>query len=386
MADLQLRISNRPAIAGLRFRRYRGVADYQAIADLVEISHLADGDEYLPDAASLRIDYEHTTGFDASRDFLFAEADGQLVGYGAVDRQERTKVVYHMTGTVHPAYRRRGLGRAILRRNEARLLEIAAGHPNDAGREFGTDIGDREAGAHELLVSEGYRPVRHYFAMLRPNLHQLPEAPAPDGLELRALEPAHHRAVFEASNEAFRDHWDHRESTEEDFTGFFETPDLEPELCRIAWAGHEVAGSVLTFVWKNENAKHGVRRAWFERISVRRPWRQRGLARAMIVSSMAAIRDGGLDAAMLGVDTENPTGALRLYESLGFVVNDTGTSFRKDWRSITAARRPHHRRSWRSAPKRRLTGRRGGNHDAFHDHQHRVQRWRGDPAQVQLRR
>ena len=316
-------------IDGLRFRAYRGTSDYQAMADLIEASHRADGDDYLPDATGLRVDYEHTVGFEAPRDLLFAEAEGMLVGYGAVDRQERDKVVYHMTGTVHPDYRRRGLGRAIVRRNEARLREIAASHDDAPGREFGTDIGDREAGALELLVSEGYRPVRHYFAMLRSGLDRLPDAPVPDGIALRPLEPDHHRVVFDASNEAFRDHWDHAESTEEEFIGFFEIPDLEPGLCRVAWAGDQVAGSVLTFVWKNENAKLGKRNAWFERISVRRPWRGRGLARAMIVSAMTAIREAGLDAAMLGVDTENPTGALRLYESLGFIVDDTGTSFRK---------------------------------------------------------
>jgi mycothiol synthase len=330
MSDLELMASD-TAIAGLRFRAFRDVADYQAIADLLEVSHMADHDEYLPDAATLRIDFEHTPHFDASRDLLFAEVDGLLVGYGAVDRQERAKAVYHMTGTVHPEYRRRGLGRAILRRNEVRLREIAATFDDDFGREFGTEVGDREAGAHELLMSEGYRPVRHYFAMVRMALHQLPAAPVPDGLVLRPLEPEHHRAIFEASNEAFRDHWDHRESTEQDFDAFFKTPDLEPALCRIAWDGQAVAGSVLTFVWKNENAKLGLRRAWFEKISVRRQWRRRGLARAMIVSAMAAIRDAGLDTAMLGVDTENPTGAMGLYEALGFTIDDTGTSFRKPW-------------------------------------------------------
>ena len=329
--DIYTLVPDALPIDGLSFRHFRDTSDYQAMADLIEISHLADGDEYLPDATGLQIDYEHTPAFDPAVDFLFAEVDGRLVGYGAVDRQEREKVVYHMTGIVHPDYRRRGLGRAILRRNEARLREIAAGHDDPAGREYGADAGDRESGARELFLSEGYRPVRHYFTLKRADLDDLPQASVPDGIELRPLEPPAHRAVFDASNEAFRDHWDHRESTEEHFTAFFQSPDLEPDLCRIAWAGEEVAGSVLTFVWKNENAKLGQQRAWFERISVRRPWRRQGLARAMIVSAMAAVRAANLDAVMLGVDSENPTGALQLYVSLGFTVDDSGTAFRKSW-------------------------------------------------------
>jgi len=320
-----------PSIPGLRFRRYRDDSDYASIADLIAAGHLADGDDYLPDATSLRIDFEHTTDLDRSRDLLFAELDGMLIGYGSVSRQVRDGVAVHVTaGMVHPAYRRRGLGRAILRRNEARLREIATGH-EDARREFGSWIGDREAGARELLESEGYRAVRRFFAMIRSDLGALPDAPVPAGIELRALEPTDHRAVFEASNEAFRDHWDHREQTEEDFVAFFSVPDLRPDLSLVAWDGEQVAGSILTFVWTNENEKLGQRRAWFERISVRRPWRRRGLARAMIVAALARVGEADLDAAMLGVDVENVSGALRLYESVGFTVDDTGTAFRKAW-------------------------------------------------------
>jgi mycothiol synthase len=331
-AELDVVVPDAPPIDGLAFRRFRHASDYGAIADLIVAGHFADGDEYLPDAALLEIDFEHTEGFDRGRDLLLAEVGGRLVGYGMAHRQLRAEVAVYITnGMVHPAYRRRGLGRAILGHNESRLREIAAGHEDAGGREFGAWIGDREAGVRELLEGAGYRPVRRFFAMIRGNLDTLPEAPVPDGIELRSLAPENWRAVHDASNEAFRDHWDHHEATEADFGAFFKVKDLAPDLSRIAWEGDEVAGSVITFVWTTENEKLGVHRAWLERVSVRRPWRRRGLARAMIVSSLAAIREAGLDAALLGVDSESLTGALALYESLGFTVHDTGTAFRKAW-------------------------------------------------------
>jgi len=64
---------------------------------------------------------------------------------------------------------------------------------------------------------------------------------------------------------------------------------------------------------------------------VRRPWRRRGLASALIVSALAGLRDAGMTEAMLGVDTENPSGALHLYESLGFGVREHATTYRKAW-------------------------------------------------------
>jgi mycothiol synthase len=330
--DIALHVPDAAPIDGLAFRHFRDAADYGAIADLIVAGHLADGDSELPDAAGLQIDLEHTEDFDHFRDLLLAEADGRVIGYGMVHRQVRGGVAVYITnGMVHPDYRRRGLGRAILRHNEARGREIAAHHEDASGREFGAWIGDREAGVRELLEGAGYRPVRHFFGMIRGNLDSLPDAPVPDGIELRAPEPEHYRAVHQASDEAFRDHWDHHDATEAGFQAFFTQPDLRPDLSRVAWDGSEIAGSLLTCVWTNENEKLGVRRAWLERVSVRRPWRRRGLARAMIVSALAAIRDAGLDHAMLGVDSENLTGALGLYASLGFTVQDTGTALRKAW-------------------------------------------------------
>jgi len=66
-----------------------------------------------------------------------------------------------------------------------------------------------------------------------------------------------------------------------------------------------------------------------EDISVRRPWRRRGLARALIAASIAVLREQGMTEGALGVDTENPSGALRLYESCGFLAVKREAAYRK---------------------------------------------------------
>ena len=106
-------------------------------------------------------------------------------------------------------------------------------------------------------------------------------------------------------------------------------PNLDTNLWRVAWDGDEVAGSVMTFVWPEENERLGLSRGWLEHVSVRRAWRKRGLATALIADSLRVLRDLGLAEAALGVDSQNPTGALRLYESLGFRRHKTGVSLRK---------------------------------------------------------
>jgi len=324
------RSADPPAVAGLRVRRFRDAADYVSMAELLKAASLHDGDDYITDAATLQVDMENTTDLNLAQDIFIAEVDGQPVAWSSVHRQVRDGLaVYQTTGVVHPEWRRRGIGRLLLRTDEARIREIAERFSDETGRAYGSWTGGRDDGAKELLVAEGYVPVRYGFSMRLATLDAIPEAPLPDGLEIRDVREDELRTIFDADNEAFRDHWGHREANDDDFKGLIALPDLDTSLWSVAWDGSEVAGSVQTYVWGSENEALGVKRGWLEHISVRRQWRRRGLARAIIADSLRRLRAAGMEQAMLGVDSENPTGALQLYKSLGFVEKDRGATYRK---------------------------------------------------------
>ena len=97
----------------------------------------------------------------------------------------------------------------------------------------------------------------------------------------------------------------------------------------MAWDGEEVAGQVRSYISPAENAEYRRKRGYTEFISVRRPWRRRGVARALLCQSLEALRDRGMEEAALGVMTENPNGAFGLYESVGFRVVKQYTSYEK---------------------------------------------------------
>lgn len=160
--------------------------------------------------------------------------------------------------------------------------------------------------------------MRHFYEMVRPTLNDLPEAPLPAGLEVRSVRPDHYRLIGAVLNEAFRDHYGHSESTEADYQRWINSPQFQPHLWQVAWDGDEVAGMVLNYIDEDENAHFNRKRGWTDPICVRRPWRKRGLARALIVQSLRLLKAHGMTEAGLGVDTENPSGALRLYEDVGF--------------------------------------------------------------------
>jgi mycothiol synthase len=332
MADTAVALAGAPDIPGLRFRRLRvdDEAEYAALAEIVGAGNAADDIPWRPTANHLRDEMAASIGLDIATDIVVAEVDGRMVAIGQVERILREGIaVYHTSGNVHPEYRRRGLGRVLLDANIHRAEERAALEPADQPVELGAFVDDGEAGHLALMTGVGFEPIRWFFLMRRDLTDPIPTMHLPAGLELRPVLPDHHRAIFDAEVEAFRDHRGNREKTDDDFELTHKTEELDTTLWVVAWDGDQIAGVVQNWIWPTENAQLGVERGWLEHISVRRPWRRRGLARAITVESLRLLRERCTADAMLGVDADNPNGALGLYEGLGFMVDQRSAAYRR---------------------------------------------------------
>lgn len=324
-------LTDAPAIPGLTFRSFAGESDYPKMLAVIEGSKHADQVERTDTLEDIRRNYSHLTNCDPYTDMLFAEVNGEVIGYSRVfwqvlDDGTRT---YTLFGFLVPEWRRKGIGAAMLKQAEARLRQIAAAHPEPGERWFESWASDTETGTIALLESRGYQPVRYGISMTRDLDELLPEAPMPAGLEVRPVTKTHYHPIQRALNEAFRDHWGHHEETFEDFMHWAEEPTFMPHLWKIAWAGDEVAGTVLNFIHEAENAEYGRKRGYTEAISVRRPWRKLGLARALLVQSMKMFKEMGMTETALGVDAQNLSGALKLYQSVGYKEVKRHITFRK---------------------------------------------------------
>jgi mycothiol synthase len=317
---------------GLVLRPFELERDFEGLVELIGASNLADAVDWIPTAASFRVELEHRPDFEPARDIRIAELDGGLVG--AAEHMVRTRgdtIVHHIDGWVRPSHRRRGIGRALLKWSEERAREAAAANPGSRPHALASWPDEQQVGTIALLESEGYGILRYGFMMLRRLAEPIPDAPLPEGLEIRPVRPEDHRRIWDADVDAFRDHWKTPVRTDADFSGWFAEPELDTSLWRVAWDGDEVAGSVMSFIFAEENERLGVQRGWLEHVSVRRAWRRRGLASALIAESLRGLRARGLDEAALGVDAENTTGALRLYERLGFSRHRTGILYAKSF-------------------------------------------------------
>ncbi|MDQ3928592.1 MAG: GNAT family N-acetyltransferase, partial [Chloroflexota bacterium] len=322
IAETAIPVQDAPAIEGLTFRHFRGDEDFPAILAVNHASKVADKlDHDLHTLETIKHAYSATPYHDPRTDMILAEVNGELVGFSRVfwaPQLDGTRVYWHF-GFVVPEWRGQGLGRAMIRWAEGRACEMEAGRGDKAPVYVGTEAYSTQEGIENLLKMEGYEPVRYSFHMETPDLDHIPDAPMPEGLEVRPAKPEHYRAIYEASVEAFRDHWGASESYE-DYDRWISNPMNEPELWMVAWDGDQVAGSILNYINYRYNAQTGRKLGYTEAISVRRPWRRKGLARALLARSMQMHKERGMTQTGLGVDTENPSGALKLYESMGYQV------------------------------------------------------------------
>ena len=177
---------------------------------------------------------------------------------------------------------------------------------------------DQNAAVKSAFEARGYELIRHSYRM-HIDLDRVPDEPVwPDGVSVRPFRPGDEQRFYEVHQESFADHWGHEVDTPyaEWAHWFLQPPMFEPELWFVAEADGEPAGLAIDYV-REETEPIG----WVQILGVRRPWRRRGLGRALLLHAFAAFRERGLREAGLGVDASNPTGATRLYESVGMQVS-----------------------------------------------------------------
>jgi ribosomal protein S18 acetylase RimI-like enzyme len=154
--------------------------------------------------------------------------------------------------------------------------------------------------------------------MQRP-LTVLPETRQVPGLDVVPFTWDRDDEVRRAHNAAFTRHHGSSERDAEAWGALFTGQrGFRPDLSRLAVEDGAVVGYVLSYVYEADTAARGSREVVLGQIGVLPPARGRGVASALISEVLATAARSDCASAGLGVDTDNVTGALRLYESLGF--------------------------------------------------------------------
>jgi mycothiol synthase len=255
--------------------------------------------------------------------------DGEVVGYATTIAPPTFRDAFgvHLEGRVHPGWRGRGVGRALLAWQLDRGAEIhAQRHPGASARltvTAHTTMPSLEA----LLRRAGLEQLRWFFHMERP-LAALPVVPPVDGVDLVPFSWDRDDEVRRAHNVAFVEHYGSSErdatSWEVMFTG---QRAFRPDLSVLAVRDGSVVGYVLAYVYESDTAATGVRTTYFGQIGVLPQARGLGLAKAVIARALEVAAESDCQAAALEVDGENSSGAQRLYEGMGFATTHTQVSW-----------------------------------------------------------
>lgn len=177
-------------------------------------------------------------------------------------------------------------------------------------------VDERDGEVRKLLVAAGYAVVRSSFEMECALDGGLAAPVWPEGIVARPFDAGDARAVHAATDEAFRDHWGSTPTTFEAWSAHNLGEAEDASLWRIAWDGESIAGVSINRPRRGEDETVG----WIGVLAVRRPWRRRGIGEALLRESFAAFVDRGKRSVGLGVDAENTTGAVALYERVGMHV------------------------------------------------------------------
>ncbi len=316
---------------GVTVRPFAGETDYPNILAVLNGMMRADGIENSATLEEIANNYQHLINCDPFQDMLFIELNGEVQGYGRVWWMQEESGLRRYISLLYllPSLRQDALGHALAEWQEARLRQIAAQHPAQPEAVLEVFANDRQPWVNTLWQARGYQAVRYGFDMVRDLSLPIVDAACPPGIEVRPVSAEQLRLCWEASQEAFRDHWGYVPPTEAQYEGWLKEVQDDYPLWKVGWAGDEVAGMVGNFINTEENAEFQRARGYTEAISTRRPWRKQGLARYLLTESMKMFKEMGMTETALGVDGENPNGALKLYESVGYTVVLRSVTYRK---------------------------------------------------------
>lgn len=293
-----------PRVPGLTTRTVRR-SDVSAITALIAACEMANDGV----AEVHPTDVEQDLDLAGEGDVIVVEVPDRLAAWATL-ADGRAQV------DVHPAWRGRGIGSALLAWTEARAR--AAGMP-----EVRQVVTNANTGAHLLFEGAGYH-VHHTSWILEMQLQDAaPEVALPPGIAIRPYRPADAQVAYRLIEDAFNE-WPGREPTE--FEGWsahvLAHAAFAPYLSRLAFDCDELVGAALCLDYE------GQEEGWVQQLATRATHRHRGIARALLQSVFAAYHETGRR--RVGLSTDSRTGALTLYERIGMRVRRTYTSWAKN--------------------------------------------------------
>jgi mycothiol synthase len=257
--------------------------------------------------------------------------DGKLVAMAFIlIRPGEDECLAMIDGQVRVDHRGKGLGGYILNWLETRAKDEYVKSGTKVPLVLRTSCADHLQDRVDLFKENGFEASRYAYKMQRDLQVPIPDKSLPSSLRLNMWTKKLDGPMRMAFNEAFRGHWGLPEMDEQLWQQFFTgVPQFRGDLTYLAMEREKIAGFILNWVDQAKNEQTGIQEGFIEAVGVIPEWRGKGVASALLVHTLKEFILAGMDSAALDVDTQNPTGALRLYEKLGFEAVKRNITFTK---------------------------------------------------------
>ncbi|HZU67351.1 MAG TPA: GNAT family N-acetyltransferase [Ktedonobacteraceae bacterium] len=252
--------------------------------------------------------------------------NGQLVGYADMEQRLHAKIFTFVR--VRPGYEDQGIGEHLLQLAEAWGRQQMAEADPEARVTLNSWASSKNETAQQLFERAGFQAVRHNWRMEIDMETPPPEPVWPEGITVRTFQPGMDRQVFEMIDTAFQDHWGHLPGNFEDWQHWMISREtFDPTLWFLAFEGEQIAGGALC------NDEVDMDLGWVGQLAVLRPWRRKGVGLALLLHAFGEFYKRGRRKVGLGVDSQNLTGAVRLYERAGMHAARQYISYQKELRA-----------------------------------------------------
>jgi ribosomal protein S18 acetylase RimI-like enzyme len=257
---------------------------------------------------------------DLATDSIMVIRDERAIAYGRVWHRppgDADHARAFVVGGVDPSFRRQGVGSLILEWTINRAREVLATAPPNLDKFIRTFAFDFEHEAIALYERHALKPIRYFADLLRP-LTQPMRVPQPEGVRVLPWDESRSEEIRTTLNLAFRDHWGSTPLDEKAWEHRVRGTGMRLDMSYIALADDEVVAACLNGHFPDDQKVTGRLDGIIQTLGTHPDYRKRGIASALIETSCQRFFEEGWDHAILGVDSENPTGAFRLYQGLGF--------------------------------------------------------------------
>ncbi|MFF1947043.1 GNAT family N-acetyltransferase [Rhodococcus qingshengii] len=312
--------------------------DIPALLELIRAAGTVDHPRTIVKVDEIEEDFAHAD-FDPTLDSVIAfDSAGSAVAFATatMNSSQETIVWVSLDGAVHPARRREGIGSALLDWQEGRGLQHLAGSDKHLPGWLSAHAQEIATATVRLFHRKGFGSLRWWHELERDLSEPIPHVGLDPDVRIETYGPEWSELTRHAHNDAFRDHWGSQPVSRTDWESASRRSSARPDLSFLAVArdstgSDRVVAYVLSEVIEDEWQAHGHSFGYINSVGVVRDWRGRNLARAVLTHTMRTYKARALDRATLDVDAESPSGALDLYEGLGFITVDRSISLVKQF-------------------------------------------------------